>query len=218
MDRRQMGLALLAIGIVVSVLGTVGHDWLSSTSGELKIGVGLREVEVCTSGCREIALTETPVGSVVTMSGNVAYYGALIASALAAVAGALALARQSVTGQVSPARLAVAFYAASLVAGLIFLGSKPDAFESMSVGMGALLGLAGAALGAGGTLLMALEDQRPPRPLAPAAADLPIAVAVSRPQAAPEMTPGCPQCKAPLAWQPAHGRWSCGACNAYPRR
>src|SRR5690349_2022032 len=110
MDRRMIGVGVLAAGIVLAVIGVVSQEWLVAADGGMELRLGLREVEICGQGdCKSIAMTELPVEDLFSMSGNVTFFAALLASGLGVVAGALSLGRTKPNLPVSPARLAIAF-------------------------------------------------------------------------------------------------------------
>lgn len=223
MDRRIPGLALLALGVVLSVVGAFSHDWLAVHGGGQGLAIGLRAVEVCAGGrCQSVALRDQPVDTLFSMAGNITYFAAILAGLLGVAIGALTITRRRVTGAVSPTRLAIAFDAAVVAGALLFLATRPDGLTALEVGTAPLLAIGGAALAAAGAVLLALEERQADaaavveaRAIVPAArpgATTPPAAAAPDPSA-----PGCPRCRAPMTWQTDHGRWFCTACNAAPR-
>jgi hypothetical protein len=177
MDRKRVGVGLVVIGLVLSLLGTLGHDWLVHEASAAH--VGLRELEVCaTARCHQVALAEARLGDAFTMAGNVAFFAPLIAGALAVVASVLALNRAPVRGPISPARLAAGFYVGAAVAAIVFLAKGPAGVEGLDVGWSAFVGIAGAIIAGAGATTLAIEERRAARPLAEPPAPLPTARAV----------------------------------------
>lgn len=168
MDRRMIGVGVLGAGIVLAVIGVLSHAWITVGDGDNALGFGLRSIEACRSGvCRSISLTETPVDDLFSMSGNVAFFGALIASALGVVAGGLTLTRTTLNAPVSPARLSIAFFGAAAVAGLVYLGTKPGELGAQAhLGYAPFLAIGGCLLGAGGALAVYRHEQLAARELA----------------------------------------------------
>lgn len=210
MNRSVTASVLIAIGIVLTLMGVFNSEWYGGPEGEYSLFVGLRELEICGPGfCKTHSLRSQPVDPMFSMSGNVAFFGGIIAAALGALAAGLRLARVEIAGPVSPARMAVAMFGVTLVASLFFLGSIPDELRRFPLGSAGPLAIAGALFGAAGGVLLVLEARAQTQPVR---AELPTATAMKAP---PVMAPACPQCAAPLHWVAEHERWYCKRCRAY---
>ncbi|MEZ4401416.1 MAG: hypothetical protein R3B06_15430 [Kofleriaceae bacterium] len=204
---------LIALAVVLSLMGVLSHDWFGARDAQSSVAVGLRDVIGCQSGeCTTLSLRNLEAKSAVTMSGNVAYFAALLGSVLGLLAGGLALAGKPVVGPISPARLAAAFFGASAVGGLVFIVAHPGPPGVLSMGTAGPMAIGGGVFGVIGSVMLAI--QRPERPSGPVA--LPAAtVAPVDTAARPTMAPACPQCAAPTELNPQHQRWYCAGCRAY---
>lgn len=215
MNRRLGAVALIAIAVVLVLIGVLNDAWLTMRDREIAatLAIGLREVTVCAERvCESATLKRLPVGAAFSMSGNVAFFGGVIAAALGALAAGLALGNVQIAGGVSPARLAVAMFVVTLFAAFVFLMSSPDELPQLRSGTAGPLTMAGCVVGAIGSVLLAL-DRRDDAPwLAPG----PLPDAAPRAAGAPSMSPACPECTAPLEWRSPHQRWYCASCRAYP--
>ncbi len=210
MNRSVTASVLIAIGILMTLFGVLDGEWYGIREDDDAVLVGLRESEMCRgSACTTKSLRSLPIDPMFSMSGNVAFFGGLIAAALGALAAGLRLARVEVAGPVSPARMAVAMFGVTLVASLLFIGSRPDELEPFKMGMAGPLAIAGALFGAAGSVMLVLEARAQSPPMR---AELPTATAMKAPAA---MAPACPQCAAPLQWVTEHERWYCKRCRAY---
>lgn len=221
MNRRVGEVVLVALAIVLCLMGVLSDDWYAreSVEEEARIHVGPREVQVCDHGhCESVSLRTIESSKAVTMGGNVAFFAALIASVLGALAAALHLAGRPVAGPISPARLAAAFFAAAALGALTYLIVRPGR-DTIDLAMGAAgpMTVAGGLLGTVGAVMIALYRPRPDPAahfLEVAAAPAPIAAAPA-PAASRSMAPACPQCAAPTAFVDRHQRWFCAGCRAY---
>jgi hypothetical protein len=210
MNRSVTASVLIAIGIVLTLMGVLDGEWFGIREDHDAVAVGLREAEFCRElACSTKSLRSLPIDPMFSMSGNVAFFSGIIAAVLGALAACLRLAGVEVAGPVSPARMAAAMFGVTLVASLLFVGSKPDDLEALRMGMAGPLAIAGALFGAVGSVILVLEARAQTEPVR---TELPTATALKAPAA---MAPACPQCAAPLNWVAEHERWYCKRCRAY---
>lgn len=204
MNRRIGEVVLIAIAIVLVLLGVLSSDWLAGHADDVSVRVGLREATACEDGrCQAVELRNVGLKPSVAMSGNAAYFSALLAVVLGALAGGFHLAGKTVVGPISPARLAAAFFGVTSIAGVVFLLSM-DA-DMLGVGMSGPQAIAGGIFGLVGSVMIALRRDAGPSAPSPAAWS----------PASTTMSPACPQCGAPTQLNAQHQRWYCAACRAY---
>ena len=234
MNRRVGEVVLIAIALVLTLYGVLSDSWFAAAAADepVRIDIGLREATVCRLGaCESIALTQLESSKAVTMGGNVAFFAGLLASVLAAIAAALHLSGRPISGPISPARLAVAFFVASSLGALLYLGVRPGR-DHVDLAMGAAgpMMVAGGVFGAIGAGMIAAAGRRTtPRStwdepvdsaLAPSIAgggarSVENRRAIAVPPARGPMAPACPQCAAPTEYAEAYQRWFCRGCRAY---
>src|SRR5690348_15440177 len=120
MDRRVIGSVLLAFGAALLVVGANMDRWWTYREGDLRAGAGLHTVTACEAmTCQSITYDKvmTSDQKLFVTVGNIAFYGALVTSALAVLALGFALAKKRIAGPVSPARLATGLAVGMLLAG-----------------------------------------------------------------------------------------------------
>lgn len=234
MDRRAGGAWLCIGGAVLLVVSLFTNMWWEHSEHGLKVGVGTRAIEVCHDRssddddddddqaegprCETASLTkmfasaEDPPKRWITF-GGITYFGGLIAAALLVVAGGLALAKVTVGGPVSPARLAIAMSGVTVIAGVAFVALLPSEAKDLGMGAGFPLALAGAIGGTIGSVLLAAAPSVTAYAMPTPAVALPTAHVVQASSTGP--SPACTRCDAPTRWVAEHNRWFCEHCRIY---
>jgi hypothetical protein len=210
MKRRELGTAIILGGLVLLLAGAMSRAWWTpEESRGVTGGFGLRGVEMCRGGtCESISYsTLADIGrrgedvkgrtKAFIVVGNMAYWGALVVAALAAVAIGLAFARPAQVAPVS--RITAVLALLVLVLGIAFVFIRED-MPGLGVGYSLFLFMLGApAVGAGAWLLGKASTAMPVVAPAPAGAGI----------------PACPRCKSPTEWVPDHARFMCRGCSIY---
>ena len=211
-NRRVGEVLLMTAAIVLVLVGGLRMDWFSggAGSGDAQFHVGLRQLAMCSgSNCTTLDFDQTNFEAAFRMSGNVTYFGAIIASVLGVLTALLVLIGVPFEGPISPGRLAVAFFAATAVAGVVFLLSAPS--DMVPTGASGPEAIAGCVLGVIAAVMLMRPIVVPPTQL-PRAFATAGAVSPARPTS---MSPACPACMAPTELNQQHQRWFCSSCRAY---
>ncbi|MCW5809093.1 MAG: hypothetical protein KIT31_42460 [Deltaproteobacteria bacterium] len=199
MKRRGVGGVTVAVGAVLLLVGALAPTWWALSEGShttlVTARLGLRTVEACERACMSISYSEL-IGGATTARlkafmafGNMAFWGALVATALGALAVALAFLRPHAAAPV--ARITMVLALVLLLLAIAFVLTRVD-IPGAGVGYALIAYMLGApTVGAG-----AWQLARP---------EVPVAGGI----------PACPRCQAPTEWEAQHARFMCRGCSVY---
>lgn len=205
MKQRGLVVALLFVGAVLLAVGTFTRSWVTADGDTMSLHVGLRDVELCTSGdCTSftyISMLERSSRErdvAVAVTGIAAFVLGALAMVLAVVTAGLVLARvpKSVLGVLTLISVVLA-----ALASFVFVGTL-DKSTGMSFGFSIFVFETGFVL----TLLGAISSLSPTRSGTPDA----VAVLTGTPPGPP-----CSRCSRPATFVAQYQRYFCTSCNAY---